>query len=160
MSKRRHCHSIFQDGSLNCPFSSYSFDGLTRSRTAGTPAAESAIWLFRYADRSGTWTRALPPPPPHKTATKSHGQGSGLATKRTRSEVDAEDEASLETEIPVPRWAHQVVYDPKSRTFYMHGGNAGVSPATTAARSGRRMGNMELDDRLDDFWSMKLERWV
>jgi len=139
----------------------YIFDGLTRSRTAGTPAAESAIWLFRYADRPGTWTRALPPPLPplpHKTATKLHGQGSGLATKRTRSEVDAEDEASLETEIPVPRWAHQVVYDPKSRTFYMHGGNAGVSPATTAARSGRRMGNMELDDRLDDFWSMKLER--
>lgn len=69
--------------------------------------------------------------------------------------MDAEDEASLELQLPVPRWAHQVVYDPKSRTFYMHGGNAGVS---STSRTGRRAGNVEMEDRLDDFWSMTLER--
>lgn len=54
-------------------------------------------------------------------------------------------------EIPVPRYAHQVVYEDVSGTVYMHGGNAGPAPGTTASE--------EADEvRLDDFWKMTLER--
>lgn len=52
-------------------------------------------------------------------------------------------------EVPVARCAHQVVYDPRARVFYMHGGNGGSS---------RDASELQAETRLDDFWSMTLER--
>lgn len=56
-----------------------------------------------------------------------------------------------ETSRPRARCACQVVYDTSSQTFYLHGGNAGQ-----VLQEGG--GGARKDERLDDFWSMKLER--
>ncbi|KAF7305989.1 Muskelin-N domain-containing protein [Mycena chlorophos] len=55
------------------------------------------------------------------------------------------------TEEPVPRFAHQVVYHPGTRTVYMHGGNGGVKTKDENTAP-------EEDRRLDDFWQMSLSR--
>ena len=58
-------------------------------------------------------------------------------------------------EEPQARYAHQLVYDPKTGQAFMHGGNGGIPP-----QQNKPEGEAEGDDgaRLDDFWSMKLER--
>ena len=53
--------------------------------------------------------------------------------------------------MPTARCACQVVYDNNTQTFYLHGGNAGQT-------SHERNGGPKRDERLDDFWSMTLER--
>ncbi|CAK5281255.1 unnamed protein product [Mycena citricolor] len=53
-------------------------------------------------------------------------------------------------EEPVARFANQLVYCTRSRTFFMHGGNAGV-PDTDEMDDGKSR-------RLDDFWQMTLLR--
>jgi hypothetical protein len=100
-------------------------------------------------------------------------------------EVEHEDGRVIEE--PVPRYAHQVVYDHNTRTVFMHGGNAGQSGAGMERRdwaSGSGSGmdgeegeegasTVEIGDgsggdgrerlkerRLDDFWCMKLHRSV
>ncbi|KAG1170181.1 hypothetical protein G6F70_001371 [Rhizopus microsporus] len=47
-------------------------------------------------------------------------------------------------DVPIPRYAHQMVYDPVSKTHYMFGGNPG--------------GKGDLPTRLDDLWELKLRR--
>ncbi|KAI0268725.1 Muskelin N-terminus-domain-containing protein [Gloeopeniophorella convolvens] len=59
---------------------------------------------------------------------------------------------------PSARYAHQVVYDSRTRTAYLHGGNAG-----RILENGTLADNVHGDDaltehRLDDFWSMSLSR--
>lgn len=49
---------------------------------------------------------------------------------------------AMEMDEPVPRFAHQMVYDSQCSAFFMFGGNAGADD----------------DRRLDDFWSLKLDR--
>lgn len=85
-------------------------------------------------------------------------------------------------EEPQPRYAHQVVYEEGSKTVFMHGGNAGLANGNSddleRAASNRRLedgtvhsgegNNSEFDngieargqkeERLDDFWSMTLNR--
>lgn len=51
-------------------------------------------------------------------------------------------ENAMDTGEPVPRFAHQMVYDPQCGMFFMFGGNDGVDD----------------DTRLDDFWSLRLDR--
>ncbi|KAF8502055.1 hypothetical protein F5888DRAFT_1632029 [Russula emetica] len=58
--------------------------------------------------------------------------------------------------IPHARYAHQVVYDSRTRTAYLHGGNTG-----RLLESGTLGDHVHGDDalaeqRLDDFWSMSL----
>ena len=62
-------------------------------------------------------------------------------------------------EEPQARYAHQLVYDPKTGRAFMHGGNGGVSSEISPQQS-KPEGEAEGDDgtRLDDFWSMRLER--
>ena len=76
--------------------------------------------------------------------------------KRARSDDEHEDD---EEEIPKARVAHQVVYDPVTQTFYLHGGNAGSSRSSQRG-SGEGESSMKVDSdvRLDDLWSMQLER--
>ena len=46
---------------------------------------------------------------------------------------------------PFPRWAHQLVYDATNRVHYLFGGNPGDAAST---------------DRLGDFWSLSLSRYM
>lgn len=61
-------------------------------------------------------------------------------------------------EEPQARYAHQLVYDPKTGQAFMHGGNGGVGSETPLRK---QEGEVEGDSgtRLDDFWSMRLERY-
>ena len=62
-------------------------------------------------------------------------------------------------EEPQARYAHQLAYDPKTGQAFMHGGNGGVNSDVSPQQS-KPEGETEGDDgtRLDDFWSMRLER--
>ena len=93
----------------------------------------------------------------------SSSQRSQPSLKRQRSEEDGSDDGgesgsdkanflSSDGE-PVARCACQVVYDPRSRTFYLFGGNAGLTRRDAVGSDAP-----EAEERLDDFWSMKLER--
>ncbi|KII92653.1 hypothetical protein PLICRDRAFT_480070 [Plicaturopsis crispa FD-325 SS-3] len=149
----------------------YVFCGLTRSPQQGSATllhTDSPSWVYRYdpirPDRPGKWTRILPVPLSERDEIKG-------AEKRAE---------------PQPRYAHQVAYDPRTKTVYLHGGNTGLRKR--AGRSGnaeRSYEEMRWDDneedggpeagggeekendkdaaqeiamRLDDFWSMNLER--
>lgn len=62
-------------------------------------------------------------------------------------------------EEPQARYAHQLVYDPKTDQAFMHGGNGGFNLETSQKQS-KQEGDAGGDGgvRLDDFWSMRLER--
>ncbi|KAI0744125.1 Muskelin N-terminus-domain-containing protein [Daedaleopsis nitida] len=123
----------------------YVICGLTRSKPSGTVVLESEApyWIYRY-DRP-----ELP------------GKWTQIFPGKEAVPV-----------CPQPRYAHQVVYDPKSGSVYMHGGNAGLgtddeepagearasSPeedATDAARAPKEAG---AERRLDDFWHLEVVR--
>jgi len=63
------------------------------------------------------------------------------------------------TEEPQARYAHQLVYDPKTDQVFMHGGNGGFTSESSPKQT-KQEGEIEGDGgiRLDDFWSMRLER--
>jgi len=126
-----------------------SFSGLTREKNGATTflASEQSNWVYRYEPAPGQWTRML----------------SETDTDLTSRSVEGE---SAE---PVPRYAHQVVYDPNTRMVYMHGGNAGLMGALErqngsdgeeprSDQEGQRAEGEEKEKRLDDFWKMTLTR--
>ena len=65
-----------------------------------------------------------------------------------------------QVEEPQARYAHQLVYDPRTDQAFMHGGNGGFGSEVSQKQS-KQEGEIEGDggSRLDDFWSMKLERY-
>ena len=95
-----------------------------------TASPTSNISQYRNENLPGTWTRV-----------PSAKQGAQSEPGDDATVMNSEDD------IPVARCAHQIVYDSKSKVFYMHGGNGGEM---------REVPNSE--DRLDDFWSMSLQR--
>lgn len=128
------------------------FCGLTRAQPAGALTslrADTPNWVYQYAHPSkpGKWTKILP-------------------------EVIQED--GEPAEVPLPRYAHQVVYDEGMKRVFMHGGNAGEvnvpvenvgtevegSGDDERPRSGDedRPSRVLKGTRLDDFWTMKLLR--
>ena len=74
---------------------------MTRNNTTGTRNTLHAYlsnlsnWIYRYGTRPGKWTQILRQP------------------DRPASEM------------PLPRFAHQVAYTPFTRSVFLHGGNAG-----------------------------------
>lgn len=68
------------------------------------------------------------------------------------------------SEMPVPRFAHQVVYSPNTKSVFLHGGNAGEGdgPIGDGARSAEegKEGSTAKERRLDDFWRMELKRFA
>lgn len=128
----------------------YVFCGLTRSTTTGarnTLPAYLSNWVYRYGTRPGKWTRILRQP----------------------------DRPASES--PMPRFAHQVAYNPSTRSVFLHGGNAGnnndgikgagVKGGRDAdgdgfsfdAEEGREAAVAGVKERrLDDFWRMELKR--
>jgi muskelin len=134
-----------------------SFCGLTRNTTTGTRNTLHAYlsnlsnWVYRYGTRAGKWTQILRQP------------------DRPASEM------------PLPRFAHQVAYTPFTRSVFLHGGNAGnFNESSSSATKGAGVkgsrdadgDNIESEDgrevsvagvkerRLDDFWRMELKRSV
>ncbi|KAF7983834.1 hypothetical protein HWV62_19101 [Athelia sp. TMB] len=126
----------------------YTFCGLTRTQNLGSLTvlrSDALNWVYRYAETPGQWTEILPPAP-----------------------------SLPPSEGPLPRYAHQVVYDEGTKTVYMHGGNAGLGSGNEQSMergetSGEQFGENEDerrtrvgegagDRRLDDFWSMTLSR--
>jgi hypothetical protein len=67
----------------------------------------------------GKWTQILPEPEP-----EPHG---GESSSRL-------------SEVPVPRYAHQVVYDEGLKRVYMHGGNAGEGKETDEEKENEEVG--------------------
>jgi hypothetical protein len=93
-------------------------------------------WVYRYDKSPGKWTRILP------------------------NNVDFENEVKPE-ERPQPRYAHQLVYDSKTDTVFMHGGNGGmIIDSGSEDIRGDEEPRAEEESRLDDFWAMKLKRQV
>jgi hypothetical protein len=139
------------------------FCGLTRSQQVGSETilqSEAPNWVYGYDTRPGTWTRILP---------------------------EREGVSGRVVEEPLPRYAHQVVYDPNTKMVFLHGGNAGIGGSgmeRSERGSGSTGGGTDGDDdegagpsrvreggsgdakdaeqarRLDDFWCMKLKRFV
>lgn len=113
----------------------YMICGLTRARAGSSAKTELRLdipkWVYRYESYPGKWMRILP-----GTSAPEDGH----------------------VEEPQARYAHQLVYDPKTGQAFMHGGNGGVNPETSSRENNQ--GDVEGDDgtRLDDFWSMELER--
>ncbi|KDQ55802.1 hypothetical protein JAAARDRAFT_208578 [Jaapia argillacea MUCL 33604] len=118
----------------------YVFCGLTRPPLGSqlTLECKSLSWLYRYNPANpaakGQWSSIQPSEVVHS----HHSTSVGLAENN-----------------PKPRYAHQVVYDRRSRVVYMHGGNAGNHD------NGDEDAAEDAEDRelrLDDFWRMELQR--
>lgn len=111
----------------------YMVCGLTRTRAGSSSKTELRLdipkWVYRYGSYPGKWMRILPGTPVPKDG---------------------------HVEEPQARYAHQLVYDPKTCQAFMHGGNGGVNSETPQNQEGEAEGDG--GTRLDDFWSMKLER--
>ncbi|KAI0373966.1 hypothetical protein BV20DRAFT_936559 [Pilatotrama ljubarskyi] len=132
----------------------YVFGGLTRAKASSAPVleSESPYWIYRY-DRP-----EIP----------------GKWSKILPEGPDAP--------WPQPRYAHQVVYDSKTKTVYMHGGNGGLEgeeplsdsesrpssgDGSARAEGGRARSrgpvsapaeNADVETRLDDFWRLEIIR--
>jgi hypothetical protein len=142
-------------------FSFLRFCGLTRNQQVGSETvlqSKAPNWVYRYDTRPGKWTQILP----------------------------EREEGGRTVEEPLPRYAHQVVYDPNTKMVFMHGGNAGIGGAGMernerasggssgtdgdgeegAGTSGEKEGGsgdgkeQGKERRLEDFWCMKLKRSV
>lgn len=95
--------------------------------------------MYRYGTRPGKWSRIL---------REKSARGGPASTE------------------PQARYASQVVYDPGSKTVFMHGGNAGpVGPYLGREENSEGVAIPEGDDahpdkekRLDDLWCMTLKR--
>jgi hypothetical protein len=130
----------------------YVFCGLTRAQPTGALTslrADTPNWVYQYTHPSkpGKWTKILP---------------------------EMVHEGGEPAEVPLPRYAHQVVYDEGTKRVFMHGGNAGevntqVEDVETEVEGGGdnerpgsgdedRPSRVSKETRLDDFWTMKLLR--
>ena len=148
------------------------FCGLTRAQQSSALTvlrSDAPNWVYQYVNPSqpGKWTQILPEVF-SETLLGGHGRG--------------ESES-----VPLPRYAHQVVYDERTKKVYMHGGNAGEGRGLGGEEKerGARGGEAEggggegtgagagnwvqgggeersrsglRETRLDDFWMMDLVR--
>ncbi|TFK53543.1 hypothetical protein OE88DRAFT_1655700 [Heliocybe sulcata] len=118
----------------------YVFCGLSRQSPGNQIViqAQAPHWVYRYPAAScsekGKWTKLI-------SAEQTEG-------------TDGEEAE------PKPRYAHQLAYDRRTKTVFMHGGNAGIrDSAPEAAEVNAEEGTVEEKEiRLDDFWSMQLHR--
>lgn len=97
-------------------------------------------------------TQRLQPSPKRQ---RSGMEPTGEGTSSAKTDVTASS-GKLDDGEPVARRACQVVYDSRSQTFYLHGGTSQAKSVTP--RGTGFTAEDEVDERLDDFWSMKLER--
>ncbi|KAF9446346.1 hypothetical protein P691DRAFT_733454 [Macrolepiota fuliginosa MF-IS2] len=95
-------------------------------------------WVYRYNTRPGTWTCILP---------------EGDQARRLNPTPSPEMKKVAE---PCPRYAHEVVYNPKSKRMYLFGG----STSFDEPEEDDAMGDMVLDGikKMNDFWRMEICR--
>jgi len=92
-------------------------------------------WVYRYGRKSGVWTRILSQadqPRPINTTPNT-----GLSKR----------------EEPCPRYAHEVVYDTKSKQVYLFGGNTSSDDAELMDEA-----NNNGIKKMNDFWRMEVCR--
>ena len=126
----------------------YRFAGLTKNEmsSGGVVSATSTVWLYRYDKKPGTWLKVAPyVETPSNDIDSAYHHSSSLNY----------GVVPVDPDLPRARCAHQVVYDPATKTVYLHGGNAGVASPATRSRS---PGGSSGESRLDDFWSMTFKR--
>ncbi|VDC07695.1 unnamed protein product [Peniophora sp. CBMAI 1063] len=102
----------------------YVLCGLTRNRAQPT-RTESTTWLYKYDEQPGKWAHIL----------VEAGSGSERSPQ------------------PRTRYGHQIVYDSRTKTVYLHGGNAGP-----VEDEGNEEVETVAERRLDDLWCMMLKR--
>ncbi|THH00239.1 hypothetical protein EW145_g7119 [Phellinidium pouzarii] len=129
----------------------YVFGGLTKKSSILYPGSGLPVSLYRYDTNPGTWVRV-----PIAENSSQESQSRHPSVDEKRNDMDVDDGVNIrigedESVGPLARCACQVVYDSRTQTFYLHGGNAGQ---VNRASSSRTRG----DERLDDLWSMRLER--
>ena len=146
---------------LRFSYEEYRFAGITRRQPRSSD--KLPVSLYKYDTRPGTWRRVLSAERSKKPFTSSSStRRSHPSPKRQRNDQGREGEKANETMgadadsvgEPGARRACQVVYDLTTQTFYLHGGTA------QTPRDPTRGNGSQADERLDDFWSMKLERSV
>ena len=89
--------------------------------------SDAPNWVYQYANpcQPGKWTQILPEVVSEALGDGGeHGHGGGDGDERGKGRVGLEVGPS-EPSVPLPRYAHQVVYDERTKKVYMHGGNAG-----------------------------------
>lgn len=139
----------------------YLFSGLIRRRNANEPM-RSAFWVYRIDKAEWTQIYGYGEEDALRAAV---ADGGGLVSGNGRGDGDDNDdemqsddafrgpvplppvhspEESARTPEPRPRYAAQMAYDPKHARFYLFGGN----PAEPSSP----------DLRLDDFWTLTLQR--
>lgn len=104
------------------------FCGLTRAQQSSALTvlrSDAPNWVYQYTHPSqpGIWTQILP-----EVFSETLGGGGehGYGVDRGKGRVNqGEVGGQGEPSVPLPRYAHQVVYDERTKKVYMHGGNAG-----------------------------------
>jgi len=108
------------------------FCGLTRAQQSSALTvlrSDAPNWVYQYTNPSqpGKWTQIVPEVIPEMLSDDGIGEdghGAERCKRRVglgRGEVGGQNEPL----VPLPRYAHQVVYDELTKKVYMHGGNAG-----------------------------------
>lgn len=120
-------------------------------------------WVYRYGVQPGKWSKSLLESPP------GYSMNDSLSSSDTHAK-------------PRSRYACQMVYNPKTKAIFIHGGisgaDEGVLPESSAAQTERRnssdsgSGNTSDADkenqpevdrqrevRLNDLWRIKLHRY-
>lgn len=115
------------------------FCGLTRQAQTTILPVEQPHWVYRYDSWPGSWTPIL----------------SNLSNKDQESPTHRNEE-------PIARYAHQVVYNPRTKTAYLHGGNAGVIgvPDSVDELATPTPQNTGREKRLSDLWELKFQRYI
>lgn len=93
---------------------------LTKDQVTAHESVRRTLWIF-HLDRK-QWSRAT--------------------EEEIEDVMDIDDDDEPRPRVPIPRYAHQTIYDPARKMFFMFGGNAGVHE----------------DCRLGDFWDLTLQR--
>jgi hypothetical protein len=107
-----------QRATIDCDLEEfYVFSGLMREKNSTTDTVKNTFWV--YSIKKDKWMRVY--------------QNENMSEEYWKGMVNLE---------PVPRFAHQLVYDTKNKAQYLFGGNPGDSSNTAL--------------RLDDFWSLRL----
>ncbi|KAI0030784.1 Muskelin N-terminus-domain-containing protein [Vararia minispora EC-137] len=109
----------------------YVLCGLTRSHSTSLPRPGRTNWLYRYDEQPGKWSRILPETP------------------------NSDERATIQ---PRTRYGHQIVYDSRNKTVYLHGGNAGRVFGEADGEELEEQGGRAAEVRLNDLWSMTLKR--
>jgi len=97
----------------------YVMSGMTREKGSATSSVKNMVWVYNI--EQDIWTEVY------------HNDN-----------LDAEYWSQMSDREPHPRFAHQMVYDPNTKTHFMFGGNPSNS--------------VEEKRRLEDLWELKLTR--